>query len=106
MSDALAVHLTDACMIALPLTVQGFDAGGFKLWECAVDLANFLCQHFHIKRPPDAPSSHSSTPSLVGTSVLELGCGQGVPGILLGLCGAAVHFQVCISKSAACMPFG
>ena len=69
-------------------------AGGFKLWECAVDLANFLCEHFGIESSQDGTHSLSSPSDLTGTSVLELGCGQGLPGILLGLCGATVHFQV------------
>ena len=70
-------------------------AGGFKLWECAVDLANFLCQHFDIRSSQEDGSQKVSSPSdLTGTSVLELGCGQGLPGILLALCGATVHFQV------------
>ena len=70
--------------------------GGFKLWECAVDLAQYLCQHFQISNSNNGALVHSSSPSLSESSVLELGCGQGLPGILLMLCGANVHFQVCL----------
>lgn len=71
--------------------------GGFKLWECAVDLAGHLCQQYHISNSPGAASMCTSSPPLSGSSVLELGCGQGLPGILLLLCGARVHFQVCLN---------
>eukprot|EP00644_Phytophthora_capsici_P001352 jgi/Phyca11/104914/e_gw1.10.63.1 len=47
----------------------GVYEGGFKLWECAVDLVKFvedqLCQG----------------KALMPASVLELGCGHGLPGI-------------------------
>ncbi|KAL3832487.1 hypothetical protein ACJMK2_024127 [Sinanodonta woodiana] len=53
--------------------------GGLKVWECAIDLLEFL-QNTQI--------------SFVGKSVLELGCGAGLPGILAAKQGAAhVHFQ-------------
>ncbi|KAK3603655.1 hypothetical protein CHS0354_017371 [Potamilus streckersoni] len=53
--------------------------GGLKVWECAIDLLEFL-QNAEI--------------SFVGKSVLELGCGAGLPGILAAKQGAAlVHFQ-------------
>lgn len=53
--------------------------GGVKTWECSLDLMNFI----------------SVNPDLVkGKSVLELGCGSGLPGIAALLLGAAqVSFQ-------------
>jgi hypothetical protein len=74
------------------------DPGGFKLWECAVDLARFMCQHFHLQ-----DFDQHAYPQLPGCPrVLELGCGQGIPGILLLKAGADVHFQV--SNIAALPP--
>ena len=63
-------------------------AGGLKLWECAVDLAHFLCQRFGIT------SLDAQSGSAVPSRVLELGCGQGLPGMLMLLAGSEVHFQV------------
>jgi predicted nicotinamide N-methyase len=63
-------------------------AGGFKLWECAMDLARYLCQHFAIR------SLSSAAELTVPSRVLELGCGHGIPGILLLLAGSEVFFQV------------
>jgi len=53
--------------------------GGFKVWECAVDLLYFLAEF-----PGD---------TCRGKKVLELGCGHAFPGIYLALLGAEVHFQ-------------
>ncbi len=53
--------------------------GGFKFWECASDLLAYLSEfgadYFQDKK------------------VLEIGCGHGIPGIYILLCGAEVHFQ-------------
>lgn len=53
--------------------------GGFKLWECAVDLVRFLCKSGIVLR---------------GKRVLDLGCGHGLPGVLACQKGAKrVGFQ-------------
>ncbi len=59
--------------------VPGVYEGGFKIWECAHDLAQFL-----------------STRNFSGLSVLELGCGVGLPGLACFARGGQVHFQVCL----------
>lgn len=66
-------------------------AGGFKLWECAVDLAQYLCREYSL----DKLITSKTDPNfeLVGRRVLELGCGQGLPGLVPLLAGAEVHFQ-------------
>uniref|UniRef100_A0A2L2YQP2 protein-histidine N-methyltransferase n=1 Tax=Parasteatoda tepidariorum TaxID=114398 RepID=A0A2L2YQP2_PARTP len=51
---------------------------GFIVWECSVDLLRFLSSENCIH--PDY-------------SVLELGCGVGLPGLFSYLCGAHVTFQ-------------
>lgn len=66
--------------------IPGKYEGGFKLWECALDLCSFLCKEFRIK-------SLGEGKPLQGKRVLELGCGHGLPGVLCLLAGAEVHFQ-------------
>lgn len=45
--------------------------GGHRIWESSVDLARFIAQE-----------SQNSTLSLQDKTVLELGCGYGIPGII------------------------
>ncbi|ELU05102.1 hypothetical protein CAPTEDRAFT_228634 [Capitella teleta] len=45
---------------------DGVYEGGLKVWECSLDLTEYLAVH---------------GPEFTGLSVLELGCGAGVPGI-------------------------
>uniref|UniRef100_A0A1E1XIP7 protein-histidine N-methyltransferase n=1 Tax=Amblyomma aureolatum TaxID=187763 RepID=A0A1E1XIP7_9ACAR len=52
--------------------------GGMKVWECSIDLAEYMENHLNIDDE---------------TKVLELGCGAGLPGLLACLKGAAVDFQ-------------
>ena len=66
-------------------------AGGFKLWECAVDLAQYLCKEYSLDKLVTSKTDPNF--ELVGKRVLELGCGQGLPGIVPLLAGAEVHFQ-------------
>ncbi len=56
--------------------------GGFKLWECAIDLIQFL---FH----------NNLIPSMNGKHLLELGCGHALPliSILLSSHPTSLHFQ-------------
>ena len=65
-------------------------AGGFKLWECALDLAQHLCSAFDIR----AMQAQWTCTLPCCTRVLELGCGHGLPGILMMLAGCEAHFQV------------
>ncbi|KAI8557872.1 hypothetical protein RHMOL_Rhmol04G0044500 [Rhododendron molle] len=63
--------------------VPGKYEGGLKLWEGSLDLVKSLKSELQDERL-----------SLNGKRVLELGCGHGLPGIWMGLEGAAVvHFQ-------------
>ena len=71
-------------------------AGGFKLWECALDLAQHLCTAFDIR----AAQAQWTCTLPRGTRVLELGCGHGLPGILMMLAGCQAHFQVASASSA------
>jgi predicted nicotinamide N-methyase len=52
--------------------------GGFKLWECCVDMIQFL---------------RSKNIELKNKTVLDLGCGVSIPGIYALQQGAIVHFQ-------------
>lgn len=77
--------------------------GGFKLWECAVDLAAYTAREWRVQSglftsssSTDGSSDRSAEgcqPLLAGRRVLELGCGAGIPGIVALLAGAEVHFQ-------------
>lgn len=61
--------------------VKGIYEGGLKIWECSIDLAKFLYQ--------DVPKS-----DLEGKSILEIGCGAGLPGLTCFVArGASVDFQ-------------
>ena len=57
---------------------SGVYEGGFKIWECSIDLINFL---------------KSSNVDVKDEDVLELGCGGGLPGIFCLLNGAS---SVCL----------
>ncbi|KAK5575932.1 hypothetical protein RB653_007067 [Dictyostelium firmibasis] len=58
--------------------IPGVYEGGFKLWECSIDIINYL---FEEKI------------DLKGKRVLEIGCGHGLPGIYCLLNGSTVTFQ-------------
>ena len=58
--------------------------GGFKVWECSVDLCSFLL-------------SRVGRSALIGRRVLELGCGAGIPGVAALKLGALVDFQDFVS---------
>ena len=71
------------------------------MWEGSLDLARFLAARW----PPcgRAPHSHAAacSPAVASNGngrvpgrVLELGCGQALPGLVAMLAGAEVHFQV------------
>lgn len=53
--------------------------GGLKVWECSIDLADFLLEQ---------------DLQLQGLQILEIGCGSGLPGLCaLALGASIVHFQ-------------
>ena len=56
--------------------ISGKYEGGLKLWECALDLVDFLAAM------PEIPNR-----------VLELGCGHGLPGLYCAKRGSNVTFQ-------------
>jgi hypothetical protein len=115
-----AAHIT-ACA-ALPPGCQGADeqllqvpAGGFKLWEGALDLCQYLIQRYGLQHlckdssssrsaaAAGSEASSSGSSSLQGKAVIELGCGHGLPGIVAALGGASkVHFQVRAGGSCCC----
>ena len=73
------------------LTGNILATGGFKLWECAIDLAAYLCRTWaieHLSRDFEQAQTHGRQ------KVLELGCGHGLPGILAHMIGMDVCFQV------------
>ena len=58
--------------------VPGVYEGGLKLWECSIDLVNFMALE---------------KMSLCGKKVLEIGCGAAAPGVFALTQGATVDFQ-------------
>lgn len=61
--------------------IPGVYEGGFEVWECTVDLLNFLQNNIDVVR--------------ASPSVLDLGCGSGLLGICAKLTSpqSTVHFQ-------------
>ncbi|KYQ88745.1 hypothetical protein DLAC_10775 [Tieghemostelium lacteum] len=58
--------------------IPGVYEGGFKLWECSIDIINYLIDN---------------NTNLTGKNVLEIGCGHGLPGIYCQKKGSNVTFQ-------------
>lgn len=80
--ETLKANKNTSCVLDASLSnkdlIPDLYEGGLKIWECAVDLVEFLEQtmvKFEDKR------------------VLELGCGAGLPGIFGMMKGACVDFQ-------------
>ncbi len=87
---------------------RSLPAGGFKVWECSVDLCEHLARGRGEEGRDGAGSSRSSgsrsRSALRGQRVLELGCGQGLPGILCLMLGAEqVVFQDYNKEVLACV---
>ena len=67
------------------MIVKGVYEGGLKIWECSIDLADFL--HHAVEVAGTEPASISTTERSTklifphDSSVLELGCGHGLPAI-------------------------
>lgn len=57
--------------------IPGLYEGGYKLWECSIDLAEYLARN-HCSLSSSLIRSINSQP----LRILELGCGIGVPGIV------------------------
>ena len=62
--------------------IPTFYEGGLKIWECSLDLVNYLHKLSLEKKV-----------FFKDKKVLELGCGAGLPGIYACLNGASVYFQ-------------
>lgn len=72
--SALPQTIASCSQVAESDLVTGVYEGGLKVWECSFDLVDYVY----------------ANPSLVqGKRVLELGCGQGLPGIACLINGAA-----------------
>lgn len=59
--------------------------GGGKIWECTMDLGNFLAERLNDKT--------TLLETFKNKIILDLGCGAGVLGILALNAGAQVHFH-------------
>jgi hypothetical protein len=73
--------------------IPGYYEGGLKLWECSIDLCNYLSHLIQINHEDvhnvlychgyRSPTFHQDHVVGTGGRVLELGCGHGLPGCLL-----------------------
>ena len=62
--------------------IAGTYEGGLKVWECSIDLCRYLFKNYCYKS--DSGGSRGIDGSLhKSMTVLELGCGHGLPGCLL-----------------------
>ncbi len=76
--------------------VRGAYEGGGKLWECAMDLARFVCADEETLRrvAPPPPPRRKSPPGGENddkprrAKVIELGCGHAIPAMTLAALGA------------------
>ena len=83
--ESMKVSTIQLSPFAIPQTLTRC-LGGFKIWECSVDLCEHVISAYDLQGKNNARS-------LEGQSVIELGCGHGLPGVLCGLYGARVVFQ-------------
>lgn len=86
----------------IAVTEPNCNAGGFKVWEGALDLTLYLAQHEselqNRRRVPGEDNRDCDIRPFAGLHVLELGCGHALPGILALAKGASVDFQVPFEK--------
>jgi hypothetical protein len=77
--------------------IPGIYEGGLKTWECSIDLCRYL---YELYSTPSVENHSSDGITLAlgsdGTT-LELGCGHGLPGILVSLLGASRRNKVLFS---------
>ncbi len=59
--------------------IPGQYEGGYKLWECSIDLAEYLVLHRNELLQTVIPRSIGTHP----LRILELGCGIGLPGLVV-----------------------
>lgn len=60
--------------------IPGEYEGGYKIWECSIDLSRYIAS--------------LGSESIMNKRIIELGSGQGLPGVTAMALGAAeVHFQ-------------
>jgi len=90
-ADTLQLQNTDL--------VAGVYEGGFKLWECAIDLVNYLIEGkvietlTQLKQQQSQSQQQSQQKQQPLLRVLEVGCGHGIPAIYCLKRGAHVQFQ-------------
>ncbi len=69
--------------------IPGCYEGGLKVWECSIDLCSYLLEQIHNSNNNNSSSNSNSNSSDVqgalsnGGSTLELGCGHGMPAIMI-----------------------
>ena len=71
--------------------IPGVYEGGLKTWECSIDLCNYLYNQYRA-------DTNDLTTALDSNGItLELGCGHGLPGILVSRLGSANGSKVVFS---------
>jgi hypothetical protein len=78
--------------------IPGIYEGGLKVWECSIDLCRYLYELHSTTRLENSSSSSDLSWALNSDgTTLELGCGHGLPGILVSLLGASNRNKVLFS---------
>lgn len=78
--------------------IPGIYEGGLKMWECSIDLCRFLYELYSTNADTDNRSNDGISLALGSNgTTLELGCGHGLPGIMVSLLGASSQNKVLFS---------
>jgi hypothetical protein len=76
--------------------IPGIYEGGLKTWECSIDLCRYLYELYSTSLENHSGDGITSALGSHGTT-LELGCGHGLPGIMVSLLGASRRNKVLFS---------
>jgi hypothetical protein len=70
---------------------SGIEWAGTRLWDAAIECIHYLYDHYVFSVENKQNCSGPDKPASTTKSLLELGCGLGVPGMMCSLMGLAQH---------------